>query len=136
MPDVKIIEISRLQLNRAKDIMKEIPVLISNGAYETAINRSYYAAFHAMKALEALNGYESKKHSGVLSYFRQTYIKTGILDEKLSDIIGVLQESREDSDYNIMIRFAAEDAEEQYQNAKQFVETIDRFLESQYQEKT
>ena len=89
-----------------------------------------------MKALEALNGYESKKHSGALSYFRQTYIKTGILDEKLSDIIGVLQESREDSDYNIMIRFAAEDAEEQYQNAKQFVETIDRFLESQYQEKT
>ena len=131
MPDQKAIEISRLQLDRAKTILNEIPVLLANNAFETAVNRAYYAAFHALKALEALHSYESRKHSGVISYFRQTYIKTGILDEKLSDIIGMLQESREDSDYNIMIHFTAEDAEEQYQNAKLFVDAIEQYLNRQ-----
>ena len=54
MPDRETIEISRLQLGRAKEILNEIPVLIENAAFETAVNRAYYAAFHAMKALEAL----------------------------------------------------------------------------------
>ena len=69
MPDKEAIEISRLQLERANAILNEIPVLIAHSAYETAVNRSYYAAFHALKALEALNGYSSKKHSGVIRQF-------------------------------------------------------------------
>ena len=133
MPDRETIEISRLQLGRAKEILNEIPVLIENAAFETAVNRAYYAAFHAMKALEALNAHESKKHSGVISYFRQTYIKTGLLDGKLSDIIGMLQESREDSDYNILIRFTAEDAETQYENAELFVGEIENYIDRQQQ---
>ena len=44
-----------------------------------AANRSYYAIFHAMRAVLALDGIDMKRHSGVMSEFRRLYIKTGIL---------------------------------------------------------
>ena len=42
-------------------------------------HRSYYAIFHAMRAVLALDGIDMKRHSGVMSEFRRLYIKTGIL---------------------------------------------------------
>jgi uncharacterized protein (UPF0332 family) len=34
-----------------------------------------------MRAVQALDGFDSKKHSGVISAFRKDYIKTGIFPE-------------------------------------------------------
>ena len=49
-----------MQMQRAQELLKEVPILIDVSAYNSAVNRSYYAAFHAMKALEALEGFDSK----------------------------------------------------------------------------
>ena len=73
-------ELSQLELKNAKEILKFIPIYIEVGDYNGAINRSYYATFHSLKALELLDGYDSKKHSGVIAYFRQHYIKNGRFD--------------------------------------------------------
>ena len=54
MPDKEYIDIANLQLEKAKQLLSFIPEHISIGDYATAINRSYYAAFHSLKALEAL----------------------------------------------------------------------------------
>ena len=130
LPDEKRIDVSVMQLERAKDILRYIPVYIDAGDYNGAVNRAYYAAFHAIKALEALEGFDSKKHSGVISHFRFGYIKTGILPTELSDIIEQLSIARENSDYNIVISFDAETAEQMHRISEIFVDTIDRFLSS------
>lgn len=127
MPDTAK-ELSELQLDRAKEILGFIPTYLSVGDYNGAVNRAYYACFHAIKALEVLDGYDSKKHSGAISYFRLHYIKTGRLPEELSDVIGLLQTARENSDYNIVISFTAEIAEERAKQAKLFVDVVDRYL--------
>ena len=132
MPDSTFIELSQMQMQRAKELLTEIPVLIQIGAYNTAANRAYYAAFHAMKALEALDNYDSKKHSGVVSYFRQHYIKTGVFDADLSDLIEVLQTTREESDYNIIVRINAEEAEMLLRSAVRFVDAIAAYLPERY----
>ena len=130
MPDEKR-EIALMQMQRAQELLREVPVLIEVSAYNSAVNRAYYAAFHAMKALEAMEGFDSRKHSGAISHFRQCYIKTGVLPAELSKIIELLQIARGDSDYNVSVRFTSEEAAMQLDNAKRFVSAVENFLETQ-----
>ena len=130
MPDKELWEISDLQIQRANQILNSIPLLIEIGDNYSAVNRAYYAAFHAIKALEALNNYDSKKHSGLLSNFRTKYIKTGIFDVQYSDTLKALSQYRQDSDYNIFADISPQVAKEQYNNAKEFVNAIEKYLES------
>ena len=55
--------------------------------YRSAANRAYYAIFHAMRAVLALDGVDMKHHSGIISEFRKRYIKTGVFDASLSGLI-------------------------------------------------
>ncbi|MCM1284963.1 MAG: HEPN domain-containing protein [Acetobacter sp.] len=129
MPDQELKELSELQFNRAKELINFIPGYIELGDYNSVVNRSYYAAFHAMKAVELLAGFDSKKHSGVIAYFRKNYIKTGLFDSALSDMIGDLQEAREDSDYDMVIQYDLDSAKEYYQMAKEIVNAIENYLD-------
>lgn len=126
--DKSVKELSDMQLGNAKDILRFVPSYIDIGDYSGAISRSYYAAFHALKALELLDGFDAKKHSGVIAYFRQHYIKTGLLDKELSTIIGRLQEARGFSDYDVSMRFELIDAEEAFNNATKVVNAIEDYL--------
>ena len=131
MLDSAVIELSNMQLDKAKEILGFIPAYIELGDYNGAISRAYYAAFHSLKALEVLEGYDSKKHSGVISHFRQEYIKTGKINAELSKIIGRLQEARGASDYDVAMRFQLIDAQEAFENAKTFVGEIEKYINEQ-----
>lgn len=128
MLDWQLKELSELQFKRAKQLIDFIPGYIELGDYNSVINRSYYAAFHAIKSIELLDDFDSKKHSGVISYFRKNYIKTGLLDASLSDMIGDMQEAREDSDYDMVIQYDLDSAKEYFEMAKEFVNAIEKYL--------
>ncbi len=130
MPDRELVEISLLQLARANQILKSIPMLIEIQDYYSAVNRAYYAAFHAIKAMEALDNYDSKKHSGLMTNFRMKYIKTGIFDERYSEILKGLAQYRQDSDYNIFVSISLEVAQRQYENAVDFVDAVEKYLQT------
>ncbi len=128
MPDRELIEISELQIERANQLLRSIPTLIEIQDYNSAVNRAYYAAFHAIKAIEALDNYDSKKHSGLMTNFRMKYIKTGIFDEKYSEMLKGLAQYRQDSDYNIFVSISLEAAQRQYENAVDFVDAVGTYL--------
>ena len=52
--------------------------------YSSAVNRAYYAIFHALRAVTALDGFDSGKHSGVIAYFNRNYVKNGIFNKRIS----------------------------------------------------
>ena len=64
-----------------------------------AANRAYYAAFHAVSALFAVEGQYFKKHSGVRSAFHQHLIKTGRLENELGREYDLLLGLRGKADY-------------------------------------
>ena len=132
MPDKELLELSQLQWERAEEIIGYIPAYLELGDYNSAVNRAYYACFHAMKAVELLDGFDSKKHSGVVAFFRKNYIREGVFDPIVSKQIGLLQDAREDSDYNILIRFSLETAQMQFQNAKAFLAAVRPYLIRRY----
>ena len=126
----RIRETSKLQLERSELLLKSVPVLIEAEDAFSAVNRSYYAVFHAIKAIEIFDNFDSKKHSGLISNFRQKYIKTGIFDIEYSEILKSLAQYRQDSDYDIFADISLDEAKEQYENAKKFVDAVKTFLSS------
>ena len=89
--------------------------------FKGAANRSYYCIFHAMRAVLALEKFDSKKHSGVISAFRKNYIRAGFFPAEFSDIIGKAFEVRNGSDYQDFYLIPKEKVETQIANAKIFL---------------
>ena len=71
------------RLARAREAFRAGLTLVEAGSYLGAINRFYYAAFYAAKALLVTKGIDSSKHSGVIALFQQHFVKTGLLDSPL-----------------------------------------------------
>lgn len=122
--------LSKIRLERAEECLKEAQNLYDTESYKGAANRLYYSIFHAMRAVLALDGVDMKHHSGVISEFRRRYIKTGILDSKLSDIISVLSEMRSESDYDDFYVLSKSDIVEHFENARFFLDSVKQYLDN------
>jgi uncharacterized protein (UPF0332 family) len=94
-----------------------------------ALNRSYYAIFHAARAIMALDGADRKKHSGVIAYFQQNYVKTGVFDKQLSAIMTKAFDFRQESDYEDFFIISHEDVRNQLENAELFYNEIRAYIE-------
>ncbi len=127
MPDV-LKDLSTARIERSRDCLREAKLLLDNGEYRGAANRAYYAAFHALRAVLALDDFDSKKHSGIISKFRETYIKTGRFTPEMSDTISSLFRIRSASDYDDFYIASKADVEAQYQRAEKLVAEIERYL--------
>lgn len=106
-------------------------MLLCAEQWKGAANRSYYAVFHAMRAVLALEGIDYKKHSAVISHFRQYYIKTNQFPVQYSNTINNLFQIRLKSDYDDFFVVSKADVSEQIVEAEQFVNFVKRYLAKQ-----
>ena len=60
----------KYRLEQAHQALHDGQMLRSAGSLRGALNRIYYAAFHAARALLATKGLDASKHSGVIALFR------------------------------------------------------------------
>ena len=116
------------RLDHAREDYDTAVLVCRAGDYRSAANRSYYAIFHAIRALAALDHVEMRKHSGYISEFRKRYTKTGIFDKRLSDILTDAFEVRNESDYDDFFVIAREDVEEQIKDAGFFLREVEAYL--------
>ena len=121
-------ELAKYRLDRAMEFLSASKIMLENNCYKDSINRSYYAIFTTIRALLAENEIDFKKHSAVISYFRQHYIKTKIFNVKFSQYVGDAFEIRNNCDYEDFYIVSREDAETQYNNAVEFYDAIKNFL--------
>lgn len=134
-PEHKIaLSVRRLEI--AEERLKTAKHNLEFGDYKAAANRLYYAIFSAMRAVLALDGFDSKKHSGIISEFRRKYIKNNIFAPEMSDIIGELEIIRENSDYDDFYIISKEDVIKQSINAEFFVCQVKAYLLYRYDEQT
>ncbi len=126
--DERLRDLSNHRLEQAERCVQSAKLLAENGDYKGAANRSYYAIFHGMRSVLALERVDFAKHSGVSSYFRREYIRTGIFDTGLSDIIREAFEVRGSSDYDDYFLISKEEVWEQIRNAEFFCAQIKAYL--------
>lgn len=103
-------------------------VLLDEDLSDQAVSRIYYAAFHAAKALLFTKGLEAKTHQGVGRLFNLHFIKEGTLDIKFSRILSETQKDREDADYFSEYVFTKENVTERFEEVKEFLKVVQKFL--------
>ena len=124
-------DLSAYRLEKAYRMLKSAALLVEDEDYLPAANRSYYAIFHAMRAVLALDELDEHKHSHLISEFRRRYLKTEILDRSLSETISNLFEVRNSSDYNDGYVIARADVVTQIAKATEFIRAIEVYLKGQ-----
>lgn len=127
-----IIDLSKYRYQSAEEDLAASKTLLNAGQYKASVNRSYYALFHSLRAVTALDGFDSSKHSGIIAFFNRTYIKEGIFDKSLSKFIDVSFRLREKADYQDFVVITKEQAEEQYSKAEQLMLAVKPYLEEQW----
>jgi uncharacterized protein (UPF0332 family) len=93
------LEIARHRLRLAHDTLDEAGVLITAHRWRGALNRLYYAAFYAARALLATRELDSARHSGVIALFQQHFVKTDVVPAAIARTLPRAFESRQTSDY-------------------------------------
>lgn len=121
-------ELANYRLERAKEMLTASEDNLVVKQYRTSLNRSYYAIFHAMRAVNSLEGYDSSKHSGVIAFFTQTFLKTEKIDRSMAKIIKESSYLREKSDYDDFYIASKDEAEKQLENAKVFVSAVEDYM--------
>ncbi|MCD8151791.1 MAG: HEPN domain-containing protein [Clostridiales bacterium] len=124
-----IATLSRYRMERAKE---DLAAAISNykeGLLKASINRSYYAIFHCIRAVNIIKGYDSSKHSRVIGYFNRYFVHTGEFASDTYKIIDKAYRIRERCDYQDFFLASKEDAENQIRQAEEFVKATETYLE-------
>ena len=122
------IELSSARLDKAYQMLTAGRIMLQYEDYASACNRLYYAVFHAMRAVLALDEIDEHKHSHLISEFRRRYLKTNILDRSLSDTIGSSFQIRNESDYEDNWIISKSDVIEQEQKVTDFLIAIEEHV--------
>ena len=109
--DYQRIEI-RANLERAEQALKAADKLLSEGYYDFAASRAYYAAFYGATALLLDADMEFSKHSGVIAAVHQHFIKPGKLEKQLGKDLNWLFELRSLGDYGVPMHVPQQEAKQ------------------------
>jgi len=116
------------RLEKSKEDLESAEILFKKNKHTQSLNRSYYTIFHAIRALLALDKFDSRKHSGVVSYFIKNYIATSIFKKEYSKIILRAEKFRNRSDYMDFYKVSKIDAEKQLKDAKVFLKALEKYI--------
>ena len=122
------IDLSRYRFQDAEEKLESATILLREKHFKDSLSRSYYAMFSAVRALLALRGLDSRKHSGIISLFNQHFVKPQIINASYGRLLKKAQYSRERSDYGDYIIVTAEDARKQAEEARVLIDEIKKVL--------
>ena len=121
-------ELARSRIRRAAGDLRDAELLLQNASFNSSISRSYYAIFHAIRAVNALDGFDSSKHSGVIAHFNQMHVATGDFSRESSKVIQKAFSIRSKSDYDDFYEATREEAAEELEKAKQFIFAVETYF--------
>ena len=101
---------------------------LGDGFFASAVNRAYYAIFYAANALLSTQGLARSKHTGVVSAFREHFVKPGLIDAEYSDIYARVMDHRHAGDYELELSLEDEQARTDLNDAERFVQRIEQWL--------
>lgn len=119
------------RIKTAKGDLKAARILLAAEEYKGANNRAYYAIFHAINAIHALNGNAFKRHKDAIANFNKDYIKTEIFPRDLGRKIGEDEEIRHASDYDDFYIASREESERQVVVADEFIQQVEKYCMEQ-----
>jgi uncharacterized protein (UPF0332 family) len=115
------------RLGSAKEDLTAAKALCDVPSYKAANNRAYYAIFHAINAVHALNGKAYKRHKDAIANFNKEYIKTEIFPKAMGKNIAGAEEIRHASDYDDFYIATEKEARQQIAIAEEFIRMVEAY---------
>ena len=119
------------RLEQAKEDLTASKLLYDSKLYKSANNRAYYAIFHTIRSILAIEPIDFKKHKDVIAYFNKNYIRTEIFSKKLGRKIVEASKIREDSDYDDEFIVSESDTQAQIQTAEELINLAENYINEQ-----
>jgi uncharacterized protein (UPF0332 family) len=121
-------DLSQYRFSQAEETIQSAHLCENMKYYKDAINRAYYAAFYAVKAVLAISDVDFKRHKDVVAYFNQNYVATEIFEKDCGRKLARLQKKREASDYDDFYLASADEAKEQIVSAEYIIREVKKYL--------
>lgn len=128
-------DIVNYRLRVAEEDLKAANVLLEADSYRGANNRAYYAIFHAVSAVLALEGITFKRHKDTLGYFNKNYVAKEIFPRDLGRKIVKAEEIRHESDYDTFYIASKEETVQQIETAEQLIKLVSAFCKNEQENK-
>ena len=126
--DKETLSLIRAYLEKAKGKLKTASDLVADGAFDDAVSRAYYAAFHAASAVLLTEGLTADSHRGLLNSFGLHFVKTGKIGKKYARYLSNLKDDRESGDYEVFSTVDETIAKKALTEAFEFVKAIEKYL--------
>jgi uncharacterized protein (UPF0332 family) len=88
------------------------------------VSRAYYAAFHAVSALFAMEGRTHRKHSALEAAVHRDLVRPGRWPAELGDAFSDVARFRIKGDYDVLTDVGASDAQECFEKAARIVQAV------------
>lgn len=127
------IELAKVRLERAKELLEDSKDLLAKESYKSANNRAFYAMEKSIKALMATKEVEVTTHNGGLKQFNYLFIHKGDGNFTVEDYqrIAKAEQIRNVSDYDDFYIASREETKQQVDNAKYIVDKVEKYLENE-----
>lgn len=123
----KMIVIAKMR--DAEEMLKVADMNIRYEFYNSAVNRLYYACFHAASAALVAIGIEDvRRHEGVRSMFSLHFIKEGRISPQWNSFYGMMFSSRSNADYDNFKFYTKEQVEEMQPLVIKFINELKDYL--------
>lgn len=115
-------------LDEAHTLLSEVRTLKDRGMTDkTAVNRLYYACFHATRAVLYDRGHNPKTHKGIKVLIGKELVQNGALAPTHGTFFSQLYDHRERADYEYQPVPA--DVDELLDRSTEFIETMDALVD-------
>ena len=121
---------AKYRFEKALQMLETAKLAKLNNDYYSANNRIYYALFHAIRSVLALDKVDFKKHSNVLGYFNKNYIATCIFDKFYGKLISSASIIRNNSDYEDFYLINKTETEQLIVDTENFLKAVRIYLQA------
>jgi len=111
-------------LRQSEEELNAADLLFNNGFYKEAVSRAYYSMFHAAQALLFIRDVYPKSHKGVIHKFGEEFVKTGLLERKMGQMLSQAESMRMKADYDVVIVIKKEECEDTIKKGKLFLSKV------------
>ncbi len=119
---------ARESLALAHDTLRAAEVLANAGPARHAVGRAYDAVFHAADALLSTVGLRARTHDGLRSLVNEHFVRPGVFAHEHARTLRPIAGDRNDADYDAAATFTDDDARQDPERARAFVDAVDAIV--------
>ena len=94
------LDLIKYRIERCLEELEVSGLLLKENHFKKSINSSYYAVFHGIRSIFAIDSIDFKKHDKCIAEFNRKYVNAGVFDKYFARKIDKLFRLRNKCDYD------------------------------------